>query len=91
LAALSSDPAYVSALQGIYHEPLELIKTALGAFLDADEAQKKLVTENASLAADLTPIQLDSQGQVTTDPAHAQTTVIDEWRSERGQHRRSRF
>ncbi len=78
LAALSSDPSYLSALDGIYHEPLDLIKTALRAFLDVGEAEKKLVTETASLAADLTPIQLDAQGHVTTDPAHAQTTVIAE-------------
>jgi len=76
LLALSSDPAYHAAVDSLYQEPLALIKTVMCSFLVPDEAQRKLVTENASLGADLKPIQLDSQGQATGDPTQVQTTAI---------------
>jgi Tc toxin complex TcA C-terminal TcB-binding domain/Neuraminidase-like domain len=76
LFALSNDPAFHASVESLYQEPLEMIKTVLGSFLDPDEAQKKLVTENGSLGADLNPIQLDSQGHMTTDPAQARKSAI---------------
>jgi hypothetical protein len=76
LLGLSTDPAYQAAVGSLYQEPLDLI-AAMSSFLpNSEEAAKRLVTENPSLGPDLNPIQLDSKGQVTADPAQAQTTVI---------------
>jgi hypothetical protein len=76
LLGLSTDPAYQAAIDSLYQQPLELIGIVLCPFLDKDEAQKKLVTENASLDANLNPIQFDSKGHIATDPAQAQRTAI---------------
>ena len=76
LSALSNDTAYLGAIESLYQQPIDLIKAAVSSFLDSDDAQKKLVTESPSLDGNLNPVQLDSQGRVTTDPNQAQTTVI---------------
>jgi hypothetical protein len=76
LLALSTDKDYHTAVDSLYQQPLELIQTVLCSFLDPEAARKKLVTENASLDADLNPIQFDSIGNVTTDSAKAQRTAI---------------
>jgi hypothetical protein len=76
LIGLAADPAFRAAVESIYQQPLDLIKSSLGAFLDATDAQKKLVTDVASLSSDLNPVLLDSQGAVTTNPTKAQTTAI---------------
>jgi hypothetical protein len=78
LLALSTDQAYHAAVDSLYQEPLELIKTVLSPFLEAEEAQKKLVTESASLDSNVNPIQFDAHGKVTTDPGQAQKTAIAE-------------
>ena len=76
LLALSNDPAFQSAVNFLYQQPLDLVQSVLGSFLDTKEAQKKLVTDAASLGADLNPVQLDSQGNSTADPTKAQSTAI---------------
>ena len=76
LIGLAADPAYHAAVESIYQQPLDLIKSSMSAFLDTTDAQKKLVTDSASLGPDLNPILLDSHGAVTTDPTQAQTTAI---------------
>lgn len=76
LSALSNDAAYLGAVDSLYQQPVDLIKTAVRSFLDSDEAQKSLVTESPSLDGDLKPIQLDSHGRVPADPTQAQTTAI---------------
>ncbi|HWX17203.1 MAG TPA: neuraminidase-like domain-containing protein [Chthoniobacterales bacterium] len=76
LFGLAADPAYHAAVDSIYQQPLDMIKSSMSAFLDTADAQKKLVTDTASLDSDLNPILLDSHGAVTADPTKAQTTAI---------------
>jgi hypothetical protein len=76
LLGLSSDTAYQAAVNSIYQQPLDLIASSMSAFLDPSDAQKKLVTDSASLDQDLNPILLDPGGAVTTDPTRAKTTAI---------------
>lgn len=75
LLSLSNDPAYQAAVGSLYQQPLDLIAT-MRSFLDPMDAQRKLVTDSPSLGPNFNPIQLDSQGRVTADPAKAQTTAI---------------
>lgn len=76
LLGLSSDTAYQAAVNSIYQQPLDLITSSMGVFLDPSDAQKKLVTDSASVDQDLNPILLDASGTVTTDPTRAKTTAI---------------
>jgi len=76
LFGLAADPAFQAAVDSLYQQPLDLVKTSMSAFLDGAEAQKKLVTDSASLDQNLNPILFDSKGAVTADPTQAQTTAI---------------
>ena len=60
-------------MESLYQQPLELIKSSLGTFLDVAEAQQKLVTDHSSLGPDLNPVFVEPQA---TDSAKGQTTVI---------------
>lgn len=76
LLNLSDDPKYHRALESLYQQPLDFIKTVTDSFLKSDEAQKILVIDIASLDAGLNPILVKSDGTATNDPKEARSTAI---------------
>lgn len=56
LFGLSAEPKYHAAVDAVYQQPIELVKTVVSPFCEVEEAVKSLITESQSVGPDLKPL-----------------------------------